>query len=85
MNLWIERQKELENELVMLQQTIEENAENVAEVNSLRYQKEQLEEIISRNSEQTAQLKTTIEQASLLLHKLTNQDDMPNQAEESKG
>ncbi len=84
-NLWIERQKELENELVMLQQTIEENAENVAEVNSLRYQKEQLEEIISRNSEQTAQLKTTIEQASLLLHKLTNQDDMPNQAEESKG
>ena len=84
-NLWIERQKELENELEMLQQTIEENAESVAEVNSLRHQKGQLEETISRNSEQTAQLKTTIEQASLLLQKLTNQDEIPNQAEESKG
>lgn len=84
-NLWIERQKELENELDMLQQTLEENAESIAEVNTLRYQKAQLEETIRRNSEQTTQLKTAIDQASLLLQKLSNQDEVPNQAEESKG
>ncbi len=84
-NLWIERQKELENELDILQRTIEENQESMAEVDSLRYQKSQLEESIIRNSEQTAQLKTAIDQASLLLQKLTNQDETPNQAEESKG
>ncbi len=84
-NLWIERQKELEAELDKLQQTIVENEDSVAEVDSLRYQKEQLEETIARNSEQTAQLKTTIEQASLLLQKLTNQDEALNQAEEGKG
>lgn len=84
-NLWINRQKELESELETLQKTIEENKESVAEVDLLRQQKLQLEETISRNSEQTSQLKTAIDQASLLLQKLSDQDQAQDQAEESKG
>lgn len=84
-NLWIQRQKELETELDKLQKTIEENQERMAEVDALRYQKEQLEETILRNSEQSAQIKTAIDQASLLLQKLTNQDETSGQAEESTG
>ena len=84
-NLWINRQKELEAELDQLQQTIADNEESVAEVDSLRYQKAQLEETIARNLEQTAQVKTTIEQASLLLQKLTNYEEPSDRAEESKG
>jgi hypothetical protein len=84
-NLWIQRQKELETELDKLQKTIEENQERIAEVDALRYQKEQLEETILRNSEQSAQIKTAIDQASLLLQKLTNQDEPSGQAEESTG
>ncbi len=84
-NLWIQRQKELETELDTLQQTIKENQERIAEVNTLRYQKKQLEETIARNAEKTTQLKKTIDQASLLLQKLTDQDETGDQAEESKG
>ncbi len=84
-NLWINRQKELEAELDQLQQTIADNEESVAEVDSLRYQKAQLEETIARNLKQTAQVKTTIEQASLLLQKLTNYEEPSDRAEESKG
>ena len=84
-NLWIERQKELESDLDSLQQTIEENQESLAEVNFLRNQKIQLEATIARNAEKTTQLKTTIDQASLLLQKLTDQEKIEDQAEESKG
>ena len=84
-NLWINRQKELESELETLQQTIEENKESVAEVDLLRQQKLQLEETIVRNSEQIAQLKTAIDQASLLLQKLSDQNEDSGQVEESKG
>lgn len=84
-NLWINRQKELESELETLQQTIEENKESVAEVDLLKQQKLQLEETIVRNSEQTAQLKTAIDQASLLLQKLSDQNEDSSQVEESKG
>lgn len=83
-NLWIERQKELEAEVDSLQQTIEENRERIAETDTLRHQKIQLEETISRNSEQTIQLKNTIDHASLLLQKLTSQDET-DEAKESKG
>lgn len=84
-NLWVERQKELETELDILKQTIKENQQSIAEVDFLRSQKIQLEETIARNAEQTAQLKNAIDQASLLLKGLTNQDEETDQAEESKG
>lgn len=83
-NLWIGRQKELEAEVDSLQQTIEENQEIIAETDTLRHQKIQLEETISRNTEQTIQLKNTIDHASLLLQKLTSQDET-DEAKESKG
>jgi hypothetical protein len=54
-------------------------------VNFLRNQKIQLEATIARNAEKTTQLKTTIDQASLLLQKLTDQEKIEDQAEESKG
>ncbi|HZK17586.1 MAG TPA: hypothetical protein VFC66_05020 [Anaerolineaceae bacterium] len=73
--LWIERQKELEAELDTLQQTIHDNKDSISEVDDLRMQKRKLEEAIARSSEETARLKNAIQQASLMLQKLTPQDD----------
>lgn len=70
-NLWIDRQKELESELGQLQATIEENQENVAQVDQLRLQKKQLEETIHQNAAQAEQLKNTLQQASQLLVNLS--------------
>ena len=83
--LWIKRQKELEEELERLQQTIKESQASVAESEFLRSQKKQLEETIARNAEQTAQLKAAIDQASSLLQGLTDQGKTADEAEESKG
>ena len=73
--LWIERQKELEAELDTLQQTIHDNKDSISEVDDLRMQKGKLEEAIARSSEETARLKNAIQQASLMLQRLTPQDD----------
>ena len=74
-SLWIERQKELEAELDTLQQTIHDNKDSISEVDDLRMQKRKLEEAIARSSEETARLKNAIQQASLMLQRLTPQDD----------
>lgn len=73
-NLWVERQKSLETELEHLQETLEANQENLAEVDNLRAQRNQLEATLARNAEQVAHLKTTMEEAALLLKELSDKD-----------
>lgn len=70
---WAERQKSVEAEMEALQKTILANETNLAELENLRLEKNQLEERLNRNSEQTSRLKNTIDQASQLLEKLTDQ------------
>lgn len=68
--LWVNRQKELEDELETLQAVIEENRESVVQIETLRLEKQHLEETILRNSKQIEQLKTILQQASLLINGL---------------
>nr|MBP7213261.1 hypothetical protein [Anaerolineaceae bacterium] len=70
---WAERQKSVEAEMEALQKTIAENEAELAGLENLRLEKKDLEERLNRNSEQTSRLKTTIDQASQLLEKLTDQ------------
>jgi len=70
---WAERQKSVEAEMEALQKTIVANEAELAGLENLRLEKKQLEEQIFRNSEQTTRLKNTIDQASQLLEKLTDQ------------
>ncbi len=70
---WAERQKSFEAELEALQKTIAANEAELAGLEKLRLEKKQLEERLNRNSEQTSRLKNTIDQASQLLEKLSDQ------------
>ena len=77
--LWINRQKKLENELEQLKGIIEANRENVGEVDKLRMQKKQLEETIQENARQADQLRDAFSQAGELLSKLSfHQNEPPN-------
>jgi len=77
--LWIDRQKRLENELEQLKGIIEANRENVGEVDKLRMQKKQLEETIQENARQADQLRDAFSQAGELLSKLSfHQNEPPN-------
>jgi len=70
---WAERQKSVEAEMEALQKTIVKNEADLAGLENLRLEKKQLEERLNQNSEQTSRLKNTIDQASQLLEKLTDQ------------
>ena len=70
---WAERQKSVEAEMEALQKTISANEVELAGLENLRLEKKQLEERLNQNSEQTSRLKNTIDQASQLLEKLTDQ------------
>lgn len=69
--LWVNRQKEMEEELESLQASIEENLESAAQVETLKLQKQHLEETILRNANQVGQLKTVLKQAGFLINNLT--------------
>ena len=69
--LWVNRQKEMEEELESLQASIEENLESAAQVETLKLQKQHLEETIHRNANQVGQLKTVLNQAGFLINNLT--------------
>ena len=69
--LWVKRQKEMEEELESLQASIEENLESAAQVETLKLQKQHLEETILRNANQVGQLKTVLKQAGFLINNLT--------------
>lgn len=80
--LWINRQKKLENELEQLKGIIEANRENVEQVDKLRMQKKQLEETIQENARQADQLRDAFSQAGELLSKLSfRQNEPPNPVE----
>jgi len=72
-NIWLEKQKTVEAEIDELRKTMLDNETDLAELEALRLEKNDLAEKLSLKSEQTAQLKTTIDQASQLLQKLTDQ------------
>ena len=80
-NLWIDRQKQLEKELEELRDTIEANRENMEQVDQLRTQKQQLEATIQQNSQKADQLKLALEQASQLLGKLSFTSEEAMQAD----
>ncbi len=69
--LWIDRQKKLENELEQLKNMIEANRENVEQADRLRLQKKQLEETIQENARQADQLREALDQAGAVLNKLS--------------
>jgi len=69
--LWVNRQKEMEEEMESLQASIEENLESAAQVETLKLQKQHLEETILRNANQVEQLKNVLKQAGLLINNLT--------------
>lgn len=70
---WAEKQKTVEAEVEALRKTMLDNEADFAELEALRLEKNDLKEKLSLKSEQTAQLKNTIDQASQLLQKLTDQ------------
>ena len=70
---WIEKQKTVEAEVEELRKTMLDKEADFAELEALRLEKIDLKEKLNLKSEQTSQLKNTIDQASQLLLKLTDQ------------
>jgi signal transduction histidine kinase len=65
--LWAERQKFLEGKLANLEETLQKQAAAFAEVESLRQQKAELEEALTKNNEKLASLKHTLASAQEVL------------------
>jgi len=65
--LWAERQKFLEGKLANLEETLQKQAAAFAEVESLRQQKAELEEALTKNNKKLASLKHTLASAQEVL------------------
>jgi signal transduction histidine kinase len=65
--LWAERQKVLEGKLANLEETLQKQAAAFAEVETLRQQKDDLEEALAKNTEKLSNLKRALASAQEVL------------------
>ncbi len=71
--MWLSRQETLEDQLEDLQNTLQQNAATVAQAESLRLEKEQLERSMAQNTQQIEGLRTALDQARNMLEQMSPQ------------
>lgn len=69
-DLWLARQEELENELECLQNTLRQNEATLAQAETLRLEKEQLEHSMAQNALQMEGLRGAFDQARKMLEQI---------------
>lgn len=75
--LWLARQEALETHLEELQSTLQQNEAAVAQAESLKVEKERLEQLMAQNAQKVEGLRSALDQARGMLEQMSSQSSDP--------